>query len=96
MVLKKMRSPSRKVKEIDNRGSTFYIALFWAEAVAKVDPTFKDLADKLAAAKDATLKELIDCQGAKVDIGGYFMLDDAKANKAMRPSAIFNKLIDNV
>ena len=86
-LLAENKSPSRKVRELDNRGSAFYIALFWAEAVAKVDPAFKPLAAALAAAKDATLKELVDCQGAKVDIGGYFLLDDAKANKAMRESA---------
>ena len=95
-LLAENKSPSRKVRELDNRGSAFFIALFWAEAVAKVDPAFKPLADALAAAKDATLKELVDCQGAKVDIGGYYLLDDAKANKAMRPAAVFNKLIDNV
>ena len=88
------KSPSRKVRELDNRGSSFYIALFWAQALAKHDPAFKALAAQLEASKDAILKDLIDCQGSKVDIGGYFMLDEAKANKAMRPSATFNKLID--
>jgi isocitrate dehydrogenase len=93
-LLDENKSPSRKVKELDNRGSHFYIALYWADAVAKLDPSFKELAAKLAASKEATLKELIDCQGSAVDIGGYFQLDEAKANKAMRPSATFNKLID--
>ena len=88
------KSPSRKVRELDNRGSSFYIALFWAQALAKHDPAFKALAAQLEASKDAILKDLIDCQGSKVDIGGYYMLDEAKANKAMRPSAAFNKLID--
>ncbi len=52
------------------------------------------LADALTKNSESILKEMIDCQGVKVDIGGYFQLDDAKANKAMRPSATFNKLID--
>jgi hypothetical protein len=95
-LLAQNQSPSRKVRELDNRGSHFYIALYWAEAVAQRDAAFKPLAQALAAAKEATLKELIDCQGAKVDIGGYWLLDDAKANKAMRPSAAFNKLIDSL
>jgi len=90
------QSPSRKVKELDNRGSSFYIALYWARAMAARtgDPAFKSLAGSLEASKDTILKELVDCQGAKVDIGGYYMLDDDKANKAMRPSRTFNKLID--
>ena len=93
-LLDENKSPSRKVMELDNRGSHFYIALYWAEAVAKEDPAFKGLAEALLQNKDAVLKELIDCQGKKVDLGGYYALDDAKANKAMRPSATFNKLID--
>jgi len=93
-LLDENKSPSRKVMEIDNRGSHFYIALNWAKEVAKEDPAFKGLADKLDANKGAILKELIDCQGKPVDLGGYWQLDDAKANKAMRPSKLFNDLID--
>ena len=93
-LLAENKSPSRKVKEIDNRGSTFYIALYWAEAVAAVDSNFKGLAAALAANKDKILADLIACQGSKTDIGGYFQLDDAKANAAMRPSATFNTIID--
>jgi monomeric type NADP-dependent isocitrate dehydrogenase len=77
-LLEQNKSPSRKVKELDNRGSSFYIALWWASALAKRDASFKSLAEKLEANKEKILKELIDCQGAKVDIGGYYMLDDAK------------------
>jgi isocitrate dehydrogenase len=95
-LLDERKSPSRKVKELDNRGSHFYVALFWADALAKHDAAFAPLAAGLAGVKDAALKDLIDCQGAKVDVGGYFQLDDAKANKAMRPSAAFNKLIDEM
>jgi hypothetical protein len=163
-LLDQRKSPSREVKEIDNRGSHFWVALFWAQAVAKVDPAFKQLADGLAATKDATLNRFILAQGGTyalkkdhglstaqlaqlravaekagvaagagsdvniapltadgfaafvkalnaavpkawrlykpaggnvVDIGGYFMLDDKKANAAMRPCPAFNKLIDS-
>ena len=55
--------PSRKVKQIDNRGSNFYVALYWAEAMGEKDAAFKELAEKLSSNKDQILKELIDCQG---------------------------------
>ena len=89
------KSPSRDVMEIDNRGSHFHIALNWAKEVAQLDPAFKGLADKLDSNKEHILKELIECQGKPVDLGGYWQLDDAKANAAMRPSKLFNVLIDN-
>jgi monomeric type NADP-dependent isocitrate dehydrogenase len=93
-LLTQNQSPSRKVRELDNRGSSFLIALHWATALAQHDPAFKELASKLQAGKERILADLIECQGSKVDIGGYYMLDDAKANKAMRPSETLNKLID--
>ena len=93
-LLAENKSPARSTKELDNRGSSFYIALWWAEHLAKLDASYKPLAEQLAANKDKILKDLIDCQGAKVDIGGYYMPDDAKANAVMRPSATLNKLID--
>jgi len=95
-LLDQRKSPSRKVNEIDNRGSHFWVALFWAQALAKHDPAFRALADGLAATKDATLATMIKVQGGRCDIGGYWLLDDAKANAAMRPCASFNKLIDSV
>ena len=163
-LLDQRKSPSREVKEIDNRGSHFWVALFWAQAVAKLDSSFKPLADALAATKDATLNRFILVQGGKyalkadhgltapqlaqlravaekagvaagagadvniapltaegfkafvaavnaavpkawrlyrsvanvADIGGYYMLDDRKANDAMRPCAAFNAIIDKV
>lgn len=67
---------------------------YWAQAMAKHDATFAPLADGLTKNEATILKDLIDCQGSKVDIGGYYQLDDAKAEKAMRPSATLNKLID--
>jgi len=88
------KSPSRKVNELDNRGSTFYIAKYWAEAMAKRDASFSDLADGLASAEAEIVQELIDCQGDGVDIGGYFCPEPANVEKLMRPSEKFNKLID--
>merc|ERR1719461_115890 len=87
-------SPSRKGKERDNRGTSMYIARYWAEAMAKHDDSFSDLAKGLAQNEASIAQELIDCQGTPIDLGGYYMVDDEKAEKAMRPSATFNKLID--
>jgi isocitrate dehydrogenase len=88
------RSPLRKVNQIDNRGSTFYIALYWAEAMAKRDPSFADLAKSLAENEEKIAQELIDCQGSPVDIGGYFKPDPEKVMVAMRPSATLNAILD--
>lgn len=89
------KSPSRKVNELDNRGSTFYVALYWAQAMAKHDAQFKDLAEKLAANEERIVKELIECQGSPVDVGGYYKPDDSLAERAMRPSEVFNEIIDS-
>tara|TARA_R110002073_G_scaffold336577_1_gene535934 strand:+ start:19325 stop:21553 length:2229 start_codon:yes stop_codon:yes gene_type:complete len=93
------KSPSRKVKELDNRGSHFYLALYWAQELAKssdaeISAHFAPLADKLAAAEDAVIKELADAQGPAVELGGYFMPNDALASAAMRPSKTLNAIIE--
>jgi isocitrate dehydrogenase len=94
------RSPSRKVNEIDNRGSTFYLALYWAQALAaqNKDPDlqarFAPVAMKLADNADKIAAELLAAQGKPVDIGGYYFPDPAKATAAMRPSPTFNAIID--
>ena len=93
------KSPSRKVKELDNRGSHFYLALYWAQELAKssdaeISAHFAPLAEKLAAAEDAVIKELADAQGPAVELGGYFMPNDALASAAMRPSKTLNAIIE--
>lgn len=88
------KSPGRKVKQIDNRLSNYYVALFWAEALAAKDPSWGALASKLAESEEQIKADLIECQGPAVDIGGYFKLDPVKADIAMRPSKIFNQLMD--
>lgn len=93
-LLTENKSPSRKVNEIDNRGSHYYIAKNWAAAMAKHNPAFATLAEELAKYEDEITADLINCQGEPMDIGGYFELDDDKANATMRPSAKFNELID--
>lgn len=96
------KSPSRKVNELDNRGGHFYLAMYWAEALA-ANTVDKALADKFRAPAKALLeneatinKELIAAQGSKVDIGGYYLPSDALASNAMRPSATFNAIIDAI
>jgi isocitrate dehydrogenase len=94
------KSPSRKVKELDNRGSHYYLALWWADAMANQDENselaslFMPLAVALANAEETILQDLIDCQGVPMDIGGYYFPDSAMASQAMRPSATFNSIID--
>merc|ERR1712198_602447 len=90
------RTPGRKVKEIDNRGSNFYVALYWASCLADKDSAWLPLAKSLKDAEDQILKELIDCQGPSVDIGGYYHPSPEKAEAAMRPSNVFNNLMDNM
>ncbi len=96
------KSPSRKVNEIDNRGSHFYLALYWAQALAAQtdDPAlaerFASIAGSLAANEAAIAQELIDAQGEPVDVGGYYLPDPAKASDAMRPSKTLNQIIDAI
>jgi isocitrate dehydrogenase len=98
-ILKFNRSPARKVGEIDNRGSHFYLALYWAQALAAQSKSpalkarFAKLAETLAANEAKINAELIGAQGKKVDVGGYFLPDPAKASAAMRPSATLNAAI---
>jgi isocitrate dehydrogenase len=95
-ILKFNRSPARRVGEIDNRGSHFYLALYWAEALAAqtkspaLQARFKKLAETLAANEAKINAELIGAQGKPVDIGGYYLPDPAKVSAAMRPSATLN------
>ncbi len=95
-VLEENRSPSRKVNEIDNRGSHFYLALYWAEALAaQTDDTdiarsFAPLATLLMEQEATIAAELLAVQGQPVDLGGYYSPDLAKATAAMRPSKTFN------
>ena len=90
------RNPARKVGEIDNRGSHFYLAFYWAEALAaqakdaELQARFKPLAETLAKNEAKINAELIGAQGKPVDVGGYYLPDDAKASAAMRPSATLN------
>jgi len=93
------RSPSRKVNELDDRGSHFYLALYWAQALAaqsddaSLRECFTVLAKELADNEEKIVDELNAAQGAPVDIGGYYLPDEELTEKAMRPSATFNSLL---
>jgi isocitrate dehydrogenase len=94
------KSPSRAVGGLDNRGSHFYIALYWAQAMATQteDPAlaaqFKPLAEALTAEEDKIVKELLDVQGKTVEIGGYYFPNPEMVSKAMRPSATLNAALE--
>ena len=96
------KSPSRKVNELDNRGSHFYLTLFWAEALASqsgdedLQGRFAPFAEKLRSQEEAIVSELNDAQGAPVDLGGYYLPDPEKASRAMRPSPLFNDALDSL
>jgi len=96
------KSPARKVGQIDNRGSHFYFALYWAEALAaqtkdkELQARFAPVAKKLAENEAKINEELLAAQGKSVDMGGYYHADKAKVAKAMRPSATLNAIIDSI
>ena len=92
-VLDNRKSPSRRVNEIDNRGTNFYVALYWSEYLAEQDPAFAPLFEKLSSSRAAIVAEFQNCQGDPVDLGGYYMFDGKKANAAMNPSTTLSKIL---
>jgi isocitrate dehydrogenase len=96
------KSPARKVGEIDNRGSHFYLAMYWAEALAaqskdaELAARFAKVAKQLQESETKINAELIGAQGKPVDLGGYYQPDPAKTGKAMRPSPTLNAIIDSI
>lgn len=94
------KSPLRKVGQLDNRGSQFYLAYYWAEALANhpedqsLQATFKSLYEDLKQKEDLIMKEFTNSEGKAKDIGGYFKPDESKVNECMRPSKEFNRLIE--
>jgi isocitrate dehydrogenase len=100
LVLENDRAPQRKAGELDTRGSHFYLALYWAQAMAQqksdaeLAAAFRPLADYLTKNEAAIVKQLAEVQGRPVDIGGYYHPDPARCAAAMRPSPLFNAAID--
>ena len=100
--LQENKSPSRKVNELDNRGSHFYLAMYWAQELAAQDgdadlkAQFAPIAESLSSQEDAIVNELNSAQGVSIDVNGYYFADDALAAKAMRPSATLNSVLASV
>jgi isocitrate dehydrogenase len=96
------KNPGRKVKEIDNRGAHYWVARYWSEELSKQDEdkilqnVFATVAKELGDNEAKILQDMIDCQGPAADIGGYYRVDKAKADKLMQPSATFNDIIDRL
>ena len=102
LVLENGKSPSRKVGELDNRGSHFYLAMYWAQELANqtedeaLANTFKPLAKQLSDNEQTIVEELNSVQGQPVDLGGYYHADEAKTSAVMRPSRTLNNLLDSL
>ena len=98
-LLENNKSPSRKTGELDNRGSQFYLALYWAQELAaqsdddELREHFAALADSLSKDEDIIVAELAEAQGEAVDIGGYYQPDSEKTTAVMRPSKTFNEAL---
>lgn len=96
------KSPSRRAGELDNRGSHYYLARYWAEELAKqtddaeLAASFSSIAGELSSKEETIVGELAEVQGSPVDIGGYYRPDDAKASSVMRPSATLNKVLSTL
>ncbi|HKJ34971.1 MAG TPA: NADP-dependent isocitrate dehydrogenase, partial [Solirubrobacterales bacterium] len=100
-VLERGRSPSRKVGELDNRGSHFYLALYWAEALsggddAELAEAFGPIAEALGDGEERIVSELNGVQGSSVDLSGYYLVDRDAADRVMRPSETLNGIIDGL
>jgi len=92
-ILDNRKSPSRRVNEIDNRATNFYVALYWAEYLAEEDASFKPVFDQLSSGRSKIVEEFQQCQGDPVDLAGYYMFDFKNASNAMNPSKTLNDII---
>jgi len=102
LLLENKKGPSRKAGELDNRGSHFYLAMYWAEALAKqtkddqLKETFAAVSKALIDNETIIIQELNDVQGKPVDINGYYEPSDNLTNKIMRPSHTFNRILNSI
>jgi isocitrate dehydrogenase len=94
-ILNNRKSPSRRVKEIDNRATSFYVALYWAEYLAAEDPAYKPIFEKLSSNRSKIVEEFKSCQGEPVDLGGYYQFDYEKAKHGMLPSPTLNEIMNS-
>jgi isocitrate dehydrogenase len=94
-ILDNRKSPSRRVKEIDNRATSYYVALYWAEYLAAEDPAYQPIYEKLSGNRSKIVEEFKSCQGEPVDLGGYYQFDYEKAKHGMLPSPTLNEIINS-
>jgi isocitrate dehydrogenase len=101
-LIENKKGPSRKVNELDNRGSHFYLAMYWAEALASQDKDqalrerFTPITEKLKQNESKIIHELNDVQGSPIDMEGYYEPNDQIVSDAMRPSATFNNILNEI
>ena len=95
-ILDNRKSPARKVNQIDNRATNFYIALYWADFLAQEDATYKPMFEALSKARPQIVEELKESQGDPVDLGGYYLVDPEKVAKAMNPSKTLTKILASI
>lgn len=94
-ILDNRKSPSRRVNEIDNRATNYYVALYWAQFLSEEDPTFKPLFEELSSKRGQIVSEFQSCQGEPMDIGGYYMPGYKETVSAMRPSPTLNAILES-
>lgn len=95
-ILDNRKSPSRKVNQIDNRATNFYVTLYWADFLSEEDKAYKPMFDALSNARAEIVEEFKQCQGEPVKLGGYYLLDNDKAYKAMNPSQTLNNILKSI
>jgi len=95
-ILDNRKSPSRKVNQIDNRATNFYVALYWADYLAQEDDAYKPMFQALSAARSQIVEEFKECQGDPVELGGYYLVDPVKVGKAMNPSKTLNNILASI
>ena len=93
-ILSNRKGPSRRVNEIDNRATSFYVSLYWAEYLAAEDAAYKPIFEALSENRGKIVEEFKACQGDAVDLNGYYLFDYEKTKAAMKPSATLNSIID--
>merc|ERR1712194_551268 len=95
-ILDNRKGPSRKVNQIDNRATNFYVALYWADFLSQEDSSYKPMFDALSNGRAQIVEEFKQCQGEPVKLGGYYLVEPSRARKAMNPSPTLNKILESV
>lgn len=94
-ILNNRKSPSRRVNQIDNRATNYYVALYWADYLQQHDAAYKPIFEALSSNRSKIVEEFSSCQGSPVDLGGYYLYDAKKTKAAMNPSPTLNKILES-